>query len=111
MHLGSYKFNFIALTAFLLGFFSSPSVAQTIECQIMKEQILSEVRQQQAQQTPYQNQQQQGTLLNPSLAPLYAQAEQQGRLIGGGVAAVGNVLAGQPATLQDKVNRYKQKCE
>jgi hypothetical protein len=50
-------------------------------------------------------------MLNPSLAPLYAQAEQRGRLIGGGVAALGNALTGQPATLQDRINLYKQKCE
>jgi hypothetical protein len=111
MHLDSNKFNFIALTAFFLALFSLPSVAQTIECQIMREQILSEARQQQSQQMPYQNHQQQGTMLNPSLAPLYAQAEQRGRLIGGGVAALGNALTGQPATLQDRINLYKQKCE
>ena len=85
-------------------------MSQTIECQILKEQILSEARQQQLQknQSP---QYQQGDMMNPSLGPLYAQAEQRGRLIGGGVAALGNALTGQPATLQDRINLYKQKCE
>lgn len=90
---------------------SLPVAAQTIECQIMKEQILSEARQQQSQQSQPQIQQNQGTMLNPSLGPLYAQAEQRGRLVGGGIAALGNVLTGQPATLQDRINLYKQKCE
>lgn len=85
-------------------------MSQTIECQIMREQILNETRQQQLQQNP-SSQYQQGNMMNPSLGPLYAQAEQRGRLIGGGVAALGNVLTGQPATLQDRVNLYKQKCE
>ena len=71
---------------------------------------MNEVRQQQAQQNP-SPQVHQGNLMNPSLGPLYAQAEQQGRLIGGGVAALGNALTGQPATLQDRINLYKQKCE
>jgi hypothetical protein len=89
---------------------SLPVASQTIECQILKEQILSEIRQQQVQQNT-SPQVQQGNLMNPSLGPLYAQAEQQGRLIGGAVAALGNALAGQPATLQDRINLYKQKCE
>lgn len=89
----------------------SPAMSQTIECQIMKEQILSEVRQQQSQQFQPQIQQNQGTLLNPSMNNIYGLAEQQGRLIGGGVAALGNALTGQPATLQDRINLYKQKCE
>ena len=89
---------------------SLPVMSQTIECQIMREQILNETRQQQLQQNP-SSQYQQGNMMNPSLGPLYAQAEQRGRLIGGGVAALGNVLTGQPATLQDRVNLYKQKCE
>lgn len=89
----------------------SPAMSQTIECQIMKEQILSEVRQHQSQQAQSQAQQNQGTMLNPSLGPLYAQAEQRGGLVGGGIAALGNVLTGQPATLQDRINLYKQKCE
>lgn len=96
----------------LAGFtiFSLPVMPQTIECQILKEQILNEVRQQQAQQNP-SPQVHQGNLMNPSLEPLYAQAEQQGRLIGGGIVAGLNALNGQPATLQDKINLYKQKCE
>jgi len=89
---------------------SLPVMSQTIECQILKEQILNEVRQQQAQQNA-SPQVHQGNLMNPSLGPLYAQAEQQGRLIGGGIVAGLNALNGQPATLQDRVNIYKQKCE
>lgn len=97
---------------FLVSFslFSLPVMSQTIECQILKEQILSEARQQQLQQNP-SPQYQQGDMMNPSLGPLYAQAEQRGRLIGGGIAALGNALTGQPATLQDRINLYKQKCE
>lgn len=90
---------------------SLPVMSQTIECQIMREQILSEVRQQQLQQTQPQVQQNQGTLLNPSMNNIYGLAEQQGRMIGGGVAALGNALNGQPATLQDRINLYKRKCE
>lgn len=33
-----------------------------------------------------------GTMLNPSLAPLYAQAAQQGQLVGQGVKAIGGLL-------------------
>jgi hypothetical protein len=33
-----------------------------------------------------------GTMMNPSLAPLYAQAAQQGQLIGGAARAVGGLL-------------------
>lgn len=97
---------------FLISFTlcSLPVMSQTIECQILREQILSETRQQQLQQNP-SPQYQQGNIMNPSLGPLYAQAEQRGRLIGGGVAALGNALTGQPATLQDRINLYKQKCE
>lgn len=96
----------VALTALIC----TPVISQTIECQILKEQILNEVRQQQAQQNP-SPQVNQGNLMNPSLGPLYAQAEQQGRLIGGGIVAGLNALNGQPATLQDRINLYKQKCE
>lgn len=45
--------------------------------------------------------------MNPSLGPLYAQAEQRGRFIGSGVVAGLNALNDQPATLQDRINLYK----
>lgn len=90
---------------------SLPAMSQTIECQIMKEQILSEIRQQQSQRAQSQIQQNQGTLLNPSMNNIYGLAEQRGKMIGGGIAAVGNALAGQPVTLQDRIDVYKQKCE
>lgn len=108
MRLGNYKFNFIALSAFSLALFSLPSVAQTIECQIMKEQIIREVSS--SQNMPTQQQQQQEALAVARMTPQeqiaynsYRSGQQLGNVLGG-------ILNSGP-TLEQKIQIYKQKCE
>lgn len=98
---------FKVLTSLIVILFSSPSFAQSIECQMLRDDILSERRQQQQQQQQQSTQYgSPGSMGNPSLAPFYAQAAQQGQLIGQGAGA----LMGVP-NLQQKIQIYKQKCE
>lgn len=97
---------FKVLASLIVIFISSPSFAQSIECQMLRDDILSERRQQQQQQQQSAQYGSPGSVGNPSLAPFYAQAAQQGQLIGQGVGA----LMGVP-NLQQKIQIYKQKCE
>jgi hypothetical protein len=94
------------LASLTVLFLSSPSSAQSIECQMLRDDILSERRQQQQQQQQAQQYGSAGSMGNPSLAPLYAQAAQQGQLLGQGIGG----LMGVP-NLQQKIQIYKQKCE
>lgn len=87
-------------------FASGLTLAQNLDCQLLKEEILSQRRQELQQQNQAQQYGSPGSMGNPSLAPFYAQAAQQGQLIGQGVGA----LMGVP-NLQQKIQIYKQKCE
>lgn len=90
---------------------SLPVASQTIECQILKEQILGEIRQQQVQQNPTIQSDTEYALKNfrgmNSAEIGAAQAYAGGAAIGRGMLQG----AGQPSTLQDRINLYKQKCE
>lgn len=84
------------------------SFAQSLECQMMRDEILSQSRAQQQQQQQRQQQQQQQ-------AAAYAQMDNMQRAqmsIYQGAAGIGQALsgAGQPS-LQEKVQIYKQRCE
>lgn len=95
------------LTLYLIGLLLSElTFAQNLDCQLLKEEILSERRQELLQQNQAQHYGSSGSFGSPSLAPFYAQAAQQGQLIGQGVG----VLLGA-STLQQKIQIYKQKCE
>lgn len=85
---------------------SGLTTAQNLDCQMLREEILSQRRQELQQQNQAQQYAAPGSIMNPSLAPFYAQAAQQGQLIGQGVGAA----LGAP-TLQQKIQIYKQKCE
>jgi hypothetical protein len=91
----------------LIGLLSSTlTLAQNLDCQLLKEEILSQRRQELQQENQTQQYGSAGLFGSPSLAPFYAQAAQQGQLIGQGVGAA----LGVP-TLQQKIQMYKQKCE
>ena len=88
--------------------FSVNAFAQSLECQMMKDEILSQSRAQQQQQQQRQQQQQQQALA-------YAQMDNMQRAqmsIYQGAAGIGQALSGvgQPS-LQEKVQIYKQRCE
>lgn len=85
---------------------SGLTLAQNLDCQLLKEEILSQRRQELQQQNQSQQYGSPGSFGSPSLAPFYAQATQQGQLIGQGVGA----LLGA-STLQQKIQIYKQRCE
>lgn len=87
-------------------FSGSLAIAQNFDCQLLKEEILSQRRQELQQQNQAQQYAVPGSIMNPSLAPFYAQAAQQGQLIGQGVGA----LVGAQ-TIQEKIRLYKQRCE
>ena len=97
-------------TTFLTIFavFSFNSFAQSLECQMMKDEILSQSRGQQQQRQQQQQQQQQQALA-------YAQLDNMQRAqmsIYQGGAGIGQALSGigQPS-LQEKIQIYKQRCE
>lgn len=96
------KFAFSLISLFVSGL----TLAQNLDCQLLKEEILSQRRQELQQQNQAQQYGSPGSFGSPSLAPFYAQAAQQGQLIGQGVGAA----IGAP-TLQQKIQIYKQKCE
>lgn len=94
-------------TTFLTIFavFSFNSFAQSLECQMMKDEILSQSRGQQQQRQQQQQQQ----------ALAYAQLDNMQRAqmsIYQGGAGIGQALSGigQPS-LQEKIQIYKQRCE
>ncbi len=96
----------IILTITIL--FSAASSAQSLDCQMMKNEILSQANQQQQQQQQQRQQQQQQALAYAQMTPM-----QQAQLsVYQGGQQLGNALAGigQP-TLQEKVQIYKQRCE
>ncbi len=96
----------IILTITIL--FSAASSAQSLDCQMMKNEILSQANQQQQQQQQQRQQQQQQALAYAQMTPM--QQAQLSMYQGG--QQLGNALAGigQP-TLQEKVQIYKQRCE
>lgn len=96
----------IILTITIL--FSAASSAQSLDCQMMKNEILSQANQQQQQQQQQRQQQQQQALTYAQMTPM--QQAQLSMYQGG--QQLGNALAGigQP-TLQEKVQIYKQRCE
>jgi hypothetical protein len=88
--------------------FSAASSAQSLDCQMMRNEILSQANQQQQQQQQQRQQQQQQALTYAQMTPM-----QQAQLsIYQGGQQLGNALAGigQP-TLQEKIQIYKQRCE
>ncbi len=89
---------------------STPAISETLECQIMREQILKESRGESDcdKQLKSHNS---NSINSPDFSALHYQACKQGELIGKGLVAGINSLNGQPATLQDRINFYKQKCE
>ncbi len=89
---------------------STPATSQTLECQIMKEQILKEARGESDCDKQFKGQNS-NSFNSPDFSALHYEACKQGELIGKGLAAGLNALNGQPATLQDRINLYKQKCE
>jgi hypothetical protein len=100
--------NLKTVLAIICSISSGIASGQTLECQLMRDEILSESNQQRQLRQQQQTQQfaTPGSLSNPSLAPFYEQARQQGQMIGQGAGA----LLGAPI-LQDKIRIYKQKCE
>jgi hypothetical protein len=97
------------LTILLLGI-SLPTLSESLECQIMREQILKEARGF-SECDKYLNSQNKGDINSPDTSGFHYAACKQGEIIGRGLAAGVNALNGQPATLQDRINLYKQKCE
>lgn len=94
---------------FLFAFTTSGfAYAQSIDCQMMKNEILSQANQQQQQQQQMRQQQQQQALAYAQMTPMQ-QAQfsmyQGGQQLGSALAQIG-----QP-TLQEKVQIYKQRCE
>lgn len=87
---------------------SSSAFAQPLECQLMRDEILAQSKQQQQQYQQQQYQQQQQALAYAQMDPF--QRAQMSMYQGG--QQLGNALAGmgQPS-LQDKLRIYKQKCE
>lgn len=83
---------------------SGGAIAQSLDCQMMRDEILSQSRQQQQSQ----QQQQQQALAYAQMTPM--QQAQFGAYQGG--QQLGNALAGigQPS-LQEKIQIYKQRCE
>lgn len=82
--------------------------AQTLECQLMKDEILSQAKQQRQQQQQLQQQQQQQALAYAQMDNM--QRAQMSIFQGGG--GLGRALSdlGQPS-LEQKVQIYKQRCE
>lgn len=97
------------LMFFLLGV-SLPALSKSLECQIMREQILKEVRGV-SECDKYINNQNKNEINSPDTSSLQYSACKQGEIIGRGLVAGVNAMNGQPATLQDRLNLYKQKCE
>jgi hypothetical protein len=97
------------LTIFLLSI-PIQALSQSLECQIMREQILKEARGV-SECDKYLNNQNKGDINSPDTSGFHYAACNQGEIIGRGLAAGVNALNGQPATLQDRINLYKQKCE
>lgn len=83
------------------------AIGQPMECQLMREEILSQANQQRQQQQQ-QYQQSQQAYAYSQLTPM--QQAQMSMYQGG--QQLGNALAaiGQP-TLQEKIQIYKQRCE
>lgn len=85
--------------------FSGATFAQSLNCQLMKEEIIGQYRQQQAQsQQQAYNQNFNAVQLSPM--------EQGNLMMRQSAEQFGNALAmiGQP-TLEQKVQIYKQRCE
>jgi hypothetical protein len=95
-----------ALLAFSLTLAAGVALGQPLECQLMRDEILSQANQQRQQQQ--QMQQQQQALNYAQMDPM--QRAQASIYMGG--QQLGNALAaaGQPS-LQEKVQIYKQRCE
>jgi hypothetical protein len=96
------------ISLLILLFLSINSYAQSLECQMMRDEILSQSRAQQQQSQQQQRQQQQQ-------AAAYAQMDNMQRAqmsIYQGGAGLGQALSGvgQPS-LQEKIKIYKQRCE
>ena len=92
----------------LAVFYSGLSLAQSLDCQMMRDEILAQSRQQQQQQQQQYQQQQQQALAYAQMTPM--QQAQLSMYQGG--QQLGNALAGigQPS-LQEKIQIYKQRCE
>ena len=84
------------------------ALGQPLECQLMRDEILSQANQQRQQQQQQQYQQSQQAYAYSQLTPM--QQAQMSMYQGG--QQLGNALAsiGQP-TLQEKIQIYKQRCE
>ncbi len=98
---------------FLIIFFLAiplSTESKTLECQIMREQILKEARGE-SECDKYLKPQTKSDIYTPDTSGFHYSACKQGEIIGKGLGAGINALNGQPATLQDKLNVYKQKCE
>jgi hypothetical protein len=92
----------------ILATLSFNTFAQSLECQMMRDEILSQSKAQQQQRQQQQQQQQQQALA-------YAQMDNMQRAqmsIYQGGAGLGQALSGigQPS-LQEKIKIYKQRCE
>jgi hypothetical protein len=92
----------------ILTALSFNAFAQSLECQMMRDEILSQSRAQQQQRQQQQQQQQQQALAYAQMDPM--QRAQMSIYQGG--AGLGQALSGigQPS-LQEKIQIYKQRCE
>lgn len=97
-----------ALFLTIVTVLSFNSFAQSLECQMMRDEILSQSKAQQQQQLQQQQQQQQQALAYAQMTPM--QRAQMSIYQGG--AGIGQALSGvgQPS-LQEKIQIYKQRCE
>ena len=97
-----------ALLAFSSTLAAGGALGQPLECQLMRDEILSQANQQRQMQQQQQLQQQQQALAYAQMDPM--QRAQASIYMGG--QQLGNALAaaGQPS-LQEKVQIYKQRCE
>jgi hypothetical protein len=92
----------------ILTTLSFHTFAQSLECQMMRDEILSQSKSQQQQRQQQQQQQQQQALAYAQMDPM----QRAQMSIYQGAAGIGQALSGvgQPS-LQEKVQIYKQRCE
>lgn len=104
MQINAFK---VLLTSGLLTI-AGATLGQPLECQLMRDEILSQANQQRQMQQQQQLQQQQQALAYAQMDPF--ERANYSMYMGG--QQLGNALAaaGQPS-LQEKVQIYKQRCE